>query len=145
MKRIVLIDDEPGQMDYYCRALRLHHYEVELLDSTDKATSGIESWGSRPPDAVVLDLMLPPGNSFTAQETHNGVTTGLCLLRVIRERFSALPVIILSSYEEKVKEMKNEEKDPALKVVSKYEAPPFEIVRLLGEMIGSAAGEKLAR
>jgi two-component system response regulator MprA len=54
--RILVVDDEPAVRDALERALRLEGYEVDL------AADGSEALGlisKRPPDAVVLDLMMP--------------------------------------------------------------------------------------
>lgn len=135
MKRVVLIDNEPGPMHYYFKFLRLHGYEVSSFVSADEAKEWIADESIEAPTAVILDLMMPPGDAFTMQETRNGLETGLCLQKLIRTRFPSLPVLILSEYQDRVNEMQRKPpSDPALRVVSKYEAPPSTVVKILNEM-----------
>ena len=135
MKRIVMIDDEPGAVRYYRQALESRGYVVEMLDSADKARRWVTEPCLHPTAAMVLDLMMPPGKVFTAQETHNGLGTGLCLLHLIQKKYPSVPVLILSSFHEEIVEMqKNSPNNAMLRVASKYEAPPFSLVKILDEM-----------
>lgn len=78
---ILVIEDEPGIVDFLQRGLSTYGYEVltalDGLSGTDKALE-------EPVDLVVLDLMLP-GRS------------GMDVLAAIRERKPSLPVIALTA------------------------------------------------
>ena len=54
--RILVVDDEPAVREAIERALRLEGYEVALAADGHEA---LERIGQRPPDAVVLDLLMP--------------------------------------------------------------------------------------
>ena len=53
---ILVVDDEQAVRDSLDRALRLDSYQVELAADGREALEAIER---RPPDAIVLDLMMP--------------------------------------------------------------------------------------
>jgi two-component system response regulator MprA len=54
--RILVCDDEPAVRDALERALRLEGYEVELAADGGEALTCV---AERPPDALVLDLLMP--------------------------------------------------------------------------------------
>jgi two-component system, OmpR family, response regulator MprA len=54
--RILVVDDEPAVREALERALRLEGYEVDLAADGGEA---LALMARRPPDAVVLDLMMP--------------------------------------------------------------------------------------
>ena len=78
---IVLIEDEPGIVDFIDRGLRAHGFEVR---SALDGESGLELALSDRVDLVVLDLMLP-GRS------------GMAVLRDLAAERPELPVIILTA------------------------------------------------
>ncbi len=79
--RILVIEDEPGIVDFLERGLRTHGFEV---DSASDGLIGSQRAVSEPFDLVVLDVMLPR-------------RSGLELLAELREVKPALPVIILTA------------------------------------------------
>jgi DNA-binding response OmpR family regulator len=79
--RILVIEDEPGIVDFLERGLRSYGFEVE---SATDGVSGAERILSEPFDLVVLDVMLPRRG-------------GLEVLADVREAKPALPVIILTA------------------------------------------------
>ncbi|HZU61645.1 MAG TPA: response regulator transcription factor [Solirubrobacteraceae bacterium] len=79
--QILVIEDEPGIVDFLERGLRAHGFGViSALDGE----SGLERAGSEPVDLVVLDMMLP-GRS------------GLEVLESLRTTHPSLPVIVLTA------------------------------------------------
>lgn len=78
---ILVIEDEPGIVDFLQRGLRSYGFDVSTaLDGVDGTSKALDE----SPDLVVLDLMLP-GRS------------GLEVLASIRESKPALPVIALTA------------------------------------------------
>jgi two-component system, OmpR family, response regulator MprA len=55
--RVLVVDDEPAVRDAVERALRLEGYEVQQADSGRAALDALERVT---PDAVVLDVLMPP-------------------------------------------------------------------------------------
>jgi two-component system, OmpR family, KDP operon response regulator KdpE len=78
--RILVVDDEPQIVRGLRIILRTAGYAVESAESKAQALAAL---GSRPPDAVVLDLVLPDGS-------------GVEVCQEVR-RFSRLPILVLSA------------------------------------------------
>jgi two-component system response regulator MprA len=79
--RILVVDDEQAVREALDRALRLEGYEVDLAGDGSEALAMI---AKRPPDAVVLDLMMPQIN-------------GLEVCRRLRAAGDRTPVLILTA------------------------------------------------
>jgi two-component system, OmpR family, response regulator MprA len=79
--RILVVDDEPAVREAVERALRLEGHDVLLAaDGVD----ALEALGVRPPDAVVLDVLMPR-------------VDGLELCRRLRGRGDRTPVLMLTA------------------------------------------------
>jgi two-component system response regulator MprA len=81
MTRVLVVDDEPAVRNALERALRLEGYEVALAAD---GTEGLGSVSSAPPDAVVLDILMPG-------------LDGLEVCRRIRSSGSRIPVLMLTA------------------------------------------------
>jgi two-component system, OmpR family, response regulator MprA len=79
--RILVVDDEPAVSEAIERALRLEGYEVALAADGHEALARIDQ---RPPDAVVLDLLMPR-------------VDGLELCRRMRDGGDRTPVLMLTA------------------------------------------------
>lgn len=79
--RILVVDDEPAVRDALARALRLEGYEVDLAPEGDSA---LRTMTSRPPDAVVLDVLMPG-------------TDGLEVCTRLRTAGNRTPVLMLTA------------------------------------------------
>ena len=79
--RILVIEDEPGIVDFLERGLRAHGFEV---DSALDGTTGADKALGDAVDLVVLDMMLP-GRS------------GLEVLELVHNSKPTLPVIVLTA------------------------------------------------
>ena len=80
-RRLLVVDDEPAVRTSLERALTLEGYDVELAADGAEALTRIEA---RPPDAVVLDILMPG-------------LDGLAVCRRLREQGSTLPVLMLTA------------------------------------------------
>ncbi|MGI8712685.1 MAG: response regulator [Solirubrobacteraceae bacterium] len=78
--RILVVDDEPQIVRGLKIILRTAGYAVEAAETRAQALAVL---GSRPPDALVLDLVLPDGD-------------GVEVCREVR-RFSRLPILVLTA------------------------------------------------
>jgi len=78
--RVLVVDDEHQILRALRTGLRGAGYEVETADSVESA---LAEAAMRPPDAVILDLILPDG-------------TGIDVCRELR-KWSSMPVIVLSA------------------------------------------------
>jgi DNA-binding NtrC family response regulator len=80
--RILLVEDDPSVNTLVAAFLRAHDYEVDTADSLGAAEGALRA---RPPDAVLLDQVLPDGN-------------GLELLARLKAAPPAVPVIMLTGH-----------------------------------------------
>jgi len=111
-RRILVVDDEPQILRALQTSLRAAGYEVETASD---AGSALAAAASRPPDAVILDLVLPDG-------------TGTEVARRLREWTSA-PILILSVVGE------DREKVAALDAgADDYVTKPFSVEELLARL-----------
>jgi len=87
-RRILLIEDEESISEPLAAALRREAFDPVVAET---ATEGVEAFRTRPPDLVLLDLMLPDGD-------------GREVLRQIRMS-SRTPVIVLTARGEEVEKV----------------------------------------
>jgi two-component system KDP operon response regulator KdpE len=79
-ERVLIVDDEPQIRRALQTALSGHGYTVDIADDGESALTQV---AARPPDAIVLDLVMPGSDGFT-------------VLREIRG-WSDVPIIVLSA------------------------------------------------
>ena len=113
MKRILLVEDEPGLVLTLRDRLTKDGYSVE---STPDGESGLERAAREAFDLVLLDVMLPRINGFD-------------VLRELRKRGVATPVIMLTAKGQVT------DKVAGLKLgADDYVTKPFEMVELLARV-----------
>ena len=78
--RVLVVDDEPHIVQGLKVVLHSAGYAVEAAATSSEA---LDALGERPPDVVLLDLVLPDGN-------------GVDVCREVR-RWSQLPIVVLSA------------------------------------------------
>jgi len=79
--RVLVVDDEPAVRSALRRALVLGGYEVDLAEGGEQA---LRELAARPPDAVVLDVLMPD-------------IDGLEVCRRLRSAGDATPVLMLTA------------------------------------------------
>ena len=84
--RIMVVDDDAAVRESLRRALQLEGYEVELAEDGAEALRRLEN-GTAPPDALVLDVMMPR-------------VDGLEVSRRLRAAGSTLPILMLTARDE---------------------------------------------
>jgi DNA-binding response OmpR family regulator len=80
MTKILVVDDEPAIRDAVGYALRSEGYEVESLEDGEAVIASVRE---RPPDVLVLDLLLPK-------------LSGVEVCRRLREE-SDVPILMLTA------------------------------------------------
>ena len=93
---ILFVDDEERWIRVFMEELRRFGYDVHLETSVDRAL-GFFRANSDEIQLVVLDIMMPHGDTFSAEETEDGRRTGLHVYKRFREREPDLPVIIFTN------------------------------------------------
>ncbi|MBI5666265.1 MAG: response regulator transcription factor [Nitrospirae bacterium] len=79
--RILAVDDDKDILKVVKANLELHGYEVDTSENWEAAQ---EILSSRPPDLVLLDVMLPDGD-------------GMDICRDLRKDFPEMPIIMLTA------------------------------------------------
>jgi len=79
--RILVVDDDRAVREAVGRALKQEGYEVDAAGNGDQALQQMEE---RPPDAVVLDVLMPPPN-------------GLQVARSLRQVGDRTPILMLTA------------------------------------------------
>lgn len=86
MKRILIADDEEALQRLYKEEFEEEGYEV-LLAGTGKEVISLLEDPDRFPDLIIMDIRMPEMN-------------GIDTLRIIKEKYPQLPVILCSAYSE---------------------------------------------
>lgn len=95
---LLVIDDEKDRMMHVCEVLEKGGYNVKMINEVDHVLEFIEKNKGKI-KAVVLDIMMPWGNTYTAEETNYGTKTGHRAYYDIRKIISdKVPIIIYSAY-----------------------------------------------
>ena len=137
MARIVLIDDDHGPMDLYVRALRESGLVVDHLDNLTEAMEHVRTT-DKPADLYLIDIMMPPGDALTLEESNYGLTSGIILYQRLRDRFPDVPVIILTSISNpEILELLPSDSNTTKE--AKVEVLPFDLVQKVKERIQVAA------
>jgi two-component system, response regulator, stage 0 sporulation protein F len=86
MKRILIADDEEALQRLYKEEFEEDGYEVLLAGNGKEVLSQLED-PNHLPDLIVMDIRMPEMN-------------GIDTLRVIKEKYPQIPVILCSAYSE---------------------------------------------
>jgi two-component system, OmpR family, response regulator len=123
--RVLVVEDERKTASFIRKALRTEGFAVDVCHDGEDA---LQLAASTPYDAMVLDIMLPGRD-------------GLSVLRLLRERRSALPVLLLSARGEV-----NERVEGLDAGADDYLPKPFALAELIARVraLGRRAGESRA-
>lgn len=88
MKRLLLIDDEPGVTDFIQTVAAEQDFEVR---TANRPTDFMETFKKFPPSAIILDLAMP------------GID-GIELLRWLADQHSPARIVIVSGFDRRVLE-----------------------------------------
>jgi len=141
MSSILLIDDEKLPMDYYIRALKLSNLEVKQFFDPESVVKFIKQ--KKPhPKAIILDIMMLPGNMYNQEETNNGLRTGILLYKDLRVHYPNIPIVFLTNVSSPDIPRLPNETEETLVVAQKIDYPPFELVELIKKMIASSSAKE---
>lgn len=134
MQLLLVIDDEMEAMRFYLTALR-RYYEVTHIAGPDEALAYVSDESQPRPAAVVLDVMLSPGQKYLNNpDAKRGLRTGILLYEeVLATKWPAVPLLVLTNSTAAVKELK--EKHPHIPAYEKIDVTPLMLVELLKEIL----------
>lgn len=133
---ILFIDDELKYISDYLAALRDGEYEVAHVSSTDKAWT-IFNESREYLDLVIMDVMMPPGDLLSQDQTNGGHSSGVVLYRMLRAAMPNLPILLLTNRSE----IGPLTADDLLQVAKKYETEPSELVSLVNDILKKSESE----
>jgi len=111
--RVLVVEDEKKTASFIRKALQAEGFAVDVCHNGD---DGLTTAGTTPYDAIVLDIMLPGRD-------------GLSVLRQLRARKNATPVLLLSARGEV-----NERVEGLDMGADDYLPKPFELVELIARV-----------
>jgi CheY-like chemotaxis protein len=121
---ILFIDDETRLMDSHRQNLefKLEDYQKKLqyFSDVDKAMDYFVAHKDEL-ELVILDIMMPPGDSFDKDSNH-GLITGYLIYKTFRKASPDLPVLFYTNYADEALANKSLE-DKHLKYLSKANYP----------------------
>jgi CheY-like chemotaxis protein len=80
---ILFVDDDPRSIRPYCDELELRGFECALVASVDEATRTLRR-RKADIELVVLDMMMPSGKTYAAEDHDGGLRTGALFYRTLR-------------------------------------------------------------
>lgn len=93
---ILIIDDEQRYIQNYQEELEDIGFKTLLLGDVDEAYEALELRKGEL-EGIVLDIMMPYGTHFTADETLEGVKTGIKFYERIEPLVKDVPVFVLTN------------------------------------------------
>lgn len=93
---VMFVDDQLEPMRLYILQLQEAGFEVVACSGPDEALAKAGELGARI-DAIVLDIMMPPGKTYGDEESERGMRTGVLLCRQLREQLPLVPILVLTN------------------------------------------------
>jgi CheY-like chemotaxis protein len=130
-------------MAYYVRAIEEKGFTVKHFLGPDSALDFVRRSTSEVV-AIVLDIMMPPGDEYKDKDTNEGLTTGVFLLPDLRRHCPKTPVVVLTNVKNP-ETLGRFETGPSLRIAQKMEYPPYELADLVAQMVHgqTTPGEKM--
>lgn len=134
---ILIVDDDNLVVKFYTRALEEEGFKVRQTYDPDETLKLIEK---EKPDlsAIILDIMMPPGETYSDEDTQEGLRTGTFLYNDLKAYYPNVPVVVLTNVtdQETIRQFPNE---PRLRIANKLDYTPFELAELTTKMIEAAS------
>jgi CheY-like chemotaxis protein len=141
-----MIDDEltPGitepsgnYMWYYARAFhdRSDDFEVTEMTSADEALRELSTNASRF-HLIVLDIMMPPGETFVNADTFGGLRTGVLIAEHARQFAPNLPIVVLTNVLNARTLQQLHSKPNVKEILAKPDYAPFAVVEKVLQILG---------
>jgi len=90
---VLLVDDEKQSMRWYHKALTTSGFKVSQLVNPDQVRDFIDNPENRPPDVIILDIMLPPGAWYrNTPQAQRGLRTGVLLYEECLSKYTGPPL-----------------------------------------------------
>lgn len=131
--RVLVVDDEQQILRALRTSLRAAGYEVETADSVESALAAA---AMRPPEAVILDLVLPDGTGTeVARELRKWSTAPVIVLSAVGEEREKVAALDAGADDYVTKPVGIDELLARLRAVLRRTAPSGEPVITIGELV----------
>jgi CheY-like chemotaxis protein len=136
---ILFVDDEKQYIENVISELEGLGLDVKFCSDVDAALALILD-DTQPIEAILLDVMMPHGTNFPAQETDYNRITGLRLLEKVRACGVKAPVILLTNLEPgRAPVDETAKKFPPCEVIRKRDKWSFEIAESIRDVLRERA------
>lgn len=97
MKKVLFVDDEINTKKMKSRCELISDYGIEVIgiSEVDEVIPLVKNQESQI-GIIIIDLIMPPKDYFSLEETDNGLMTGILLCKKIRENGITIPILIYS-------------------------------------------------
>jgi two-component system KDP operon response regulator KdpE len=131
--RVLVVDDEQQILRALRTSLRGAGYEVDTAASAEEA---LTSAALRPPDAVILDLVLPDGSGIdVCRELRSWSSTPVILLSAVGEERAKVAALDAGADDYVTKPVGIDELLARLRAVLRRKGPSSEPVLTIGELV----------
>ena len=132
---ILFVDDEKRRMISYVEDLEWSGHKVKFKSDVDSALEAFEQYQDQI-EVLILDIMMPTGESFSDNQTNNGLRTGVSFYTKIREHNTTLPIIILTNVSD-ARLAKSIAQDSKSSFCQKENFLPFELTEKVKEILNA--------
>ena len=133
--RILFVDDERRRVRLYVQELEKNGHEVVFEDNPDAALKTLQDV-SEHFDLLVLDVSLPPSETFKFADTRGGMQTGLPLYDNIRRLRPDLKIVALTNVSSSEVQNRFAQEDPRLcRLYIKPDTLPFRFAEKVREFL----------
>lgn len=126
---ILVIDDERLPISYYISSLERAQWTVRHLLKCDEVDR-VAREASDEIDLIILDIMMPSGNSYSTADTNYGLRTGVLLYRDLRKMLPHTPIVILTNVSNH-ETLDSFPKEKRTLVCQKLDTPPSKLVDIV--------------
>jgi DNA-binding response OmpR family regulator len=97
MKKVFFIDDQSNSSEFESRFDIIKEQGIEILyvDNIDDVIPIFQEYVHEI-GLIILDIIIPPLDKYSEDQSNGGTTTGLLLLKEIRKINKEIPIIIFS-------------------------------------------------
>lgn len=132
---IVIVDDEERYVRPYIDELKETGYEVNVQTDVGAAEQFLME-NLADVELLVLDVMMPPGDTMSQRETHHGLRTGMYFYRTIRTLALDLPIIVFTNVvDTEVFDFFNAEASTNCWFYRKQDLLPFELAEIVQRIL----------
>jgi two-component system KDP operon response regulator KdpE len=131
--RVLVVDDEPQILRALRTSLRGAGYEVETAETAEAALAAA---AMRPPDAVILDLVLPDGTGIdVARELRTWTTAPVIVLSAVGEEREKIAALDAGADDYVTKPVGIDELLARVRAVLRRAGPPAGPVVAIGDLV----------